>query len=393
MRFWVGGYTSDMNGNAAGIGVLLAGGADEASASGPLTFEGTAVAAPSPSWLTAHPTLDVVYAALEGDGAVRAYRRNGPSAFAPLGSAQPAGVTTCHVAVSPDGRWLTASSYGDGAVARMRLDADGVPSAAEFGVAATDPYAAGGSATPTPDLGGLAGGVELDTALAALRAAAGEFAHLVPETTPAPPAPSPADDVPERVSRAHQARYLPGGLVATTDLGFDLVRFWRDGRLVQEVVLPFGSGPRHMVWHPSGHLYVLTEYSCEVFAIAPDASGRWRIITAAQVSREAVVGADFPAELSLSPDDSHLYAGVRGINAIATLRVRGEGDRLESVATVDAQVDWPRHQVPVGDSLFIAGQRSDEVASLAIDARTQIPGRRLRIAHVPSPTVLLPSFD
>lgn len=36
----------------------------------------------------------------------------------------------------------------------------------------------------------------------------------------------------------------------------------------QRVPLPRGSGPRHTVWHPSGHLYVVTELSLEVCVLA-----------------------------------------------------------------------------------------------------------------------------
>ena len=64
MRFWVGAYAAD-SGAAEGIGLLQAGEADSPAASGPLGMVGTAVAAPgSPSWVAAHPTLDVLYAAL-----------------------------------------------------------------------------------------------------------------------------------------------------------------------------------------------------------------------------------------------------------------------------------------------------------------------------------------
>ena len=100
-----------------------------------------------------------------------------------------------------------------------------------------------------------------------------EFAHLVPSYDEDPrDAVDTASDL--RPSRAHQSLFLPGGLIATTDMGLDLVRFWRSDRSglrqVQQVVLPFGSGPRHMVHHPSGHLYVVAELSCEVFVLAPD---------------------------------------------------------------------------------------------------------------------------
>ena len=84
MRFWLGGYSADMNGAANGIGVLLAGAVDDALAGGSLGFAGEAVATGgSPSWLTYHPTLEVVYAALEGAGTVQAFRRTGEASFAP----------------------------------------------------------------------------------------------------------------------------------------------------------------------------------------------------------------------------------------------------------------------------------------------------------------------
>ncbi|MCD2498284.1 lactonase family protein [Microbacterium nymphoidis] len=402
MRFWLGGYTADMDGDGAGIGVLLAGDADAPSAGGPLSFAGTAVAVDSPSWLAQHPTLDVVYAALEGSGGVRAFTRTGPATLAPIGTEQPAGDVTCHVVASPDGRWLTATGYGDGTVARYRLDDDGVPGAPEFGAAAVDPYADSRAPRLPDDLGADATtAAELAAATAALRGAVGdEFAHLLPEQPVLPEGiesavtfTDPDPVAPPRTSHAHQARHVSGGLVATTDLGFDLVRLWRDGQLQQEVVLPFGTGPRHTVWHPSGHLYVVTEYSCEVYVLAPDATGRWRIVSAAPVSPEASVGADFPGELSASADAGLLYAGVRGINAIAALRVLGDGSRVESIATVESHVDWPRHHILVSDTLLVAGQRSNEVVSLAIDERSGIPGRRRFSTPAPTPSVLLPIFD
>src|SRR5688572_13566255 len=105
MRFWLGGYTADGEGSASGIGALVAGAPDDALAGGQLSFGGTsATTGGSPSWLAAHPTLDVVYAALEDAGAVRAFRRTGPSSLAPLGGGVAGGEALCHIAVAPDGR-------------------------------------------------------------------------------------------------------------------------------------------------------------------------------------------------------------------------------------------------------------------------------------------------
>lgn len=343
MRFWLGGYTADMGGSATGIGMLLAGAPDDHLAGGALGFGGEVAPADSPSWLAAHPHLDVVYAALEKRGAVQAFRRTGEASFVPIGAAFDAGEATCHVAVAPDGASLVASCWGDGRVVRMPLDAAGAPSAPVIAAAAADPH----------DHGAVASG---------------------------------------RPSRAHQAVFLSGASVATTDMGLDLVRFWRATSAglaaAGEVVLPKGSGPRHMAHHASGHLYVVTELSGEVFALAPDARGAWRIVGGAQLG--ALPG-DTAAELAVSRDGTFLYAALRGSNTLAAVRVRGQGESLDPIALVEAGVDWPRHHVVVRDNLLVAGQLSDEVASLALDDRTGVPGRVRHRTAVPSPTCILPA--
>ena len=401
MRLCTGGYTARSDGNATGIGVLLAGDPDDGSAGGQLSFAGDAVATDgSPSWLSAHPTLDVVYAAVEDAGTVRAFARSGERSFTALGGPVEAGEAVCHVAVAPDGGSLVASCWGDGRVVRMSVDAAGRPSTPLPAAAATDPYESSGEpGTPAP--ADFPGAIDLAAAARALRAAAGaEFAHLVPDHDEPVESESPPVEgagveaaAASRTSRAHEALFLSGGLVATTDMGLDLVRFWRASehglRATQQVVLPRGSGPRHMVWHPSGHLYVVTELSCEVFALASDAAGSWRIVSGAPLGAATLPG-DAAAELSASRDGQFLYAGVRGSNTIATLRVRGAGEGIEPVALVDASVDWPRHHLVVRDTLLVAGQRSDDVVSLTLDARTGVPQRMRSRTVVPTPTCILP---
>jgi 6-phosphogluconolactonase (cycloisomerase 2 family) len=380
MLFLTGGYTADMDGAATGIGMLVAGAADAVLAGGPLGFAGDAVGTGgSPSWLAAHPTLDVVYAALEGSGGVQAFRRTGESSYARLGEPVTAGALVCHVAVAPDGASLVAACWGDGRVVRMALDAVGRPSAPSIAPAAVDPY---GEPDPLADADRalLAGAVDLSSPRG--DRPAGDAA-----------AEDQAGDPDARVSRAHAAAFLPGGRVATTDMGLDLVRFWRAAgsalRPVGEVVLPRGSGPRHLLWHPSGHLFVVTELSCELFALAPDAAGSWRIVAGTQLS-PAVLDGDTAAELTASRDGEVLYAGVRGSNTIAVVRVRGDGAQLQPLALVEAGVNWPRHHVVVRDTLLAAGQRSDDVASHTLDLRTGVPSRVRHRTAVPSPTCLLP---
>nr|WP_208323983.1 beta-propeller fold lactonase family protein [Microbacterium sp. Be9] len=354
-----------MDGSADGIG-LLAG--DEGREASTLAYRGAVVETPSPSWLAQHPTLDVVYAALEGDSAVQAFSRAGEAALAPLGAPAPVGQYVCHVAVAPNGSALIASCYGDGRVVRFDLDAEGriVP--------------------PKPD------------AAAALRAAL--FGDADPDAAAATP---PGDGVAaidpygvggDRVSHAHAAVFLPDGRVATTDLGFDLVRFWRQSGsglvLDHEVVLPLGTGPRHMVLHPSGHLHVVTEYSCEVFTLARAADGTWSVVSVTLTSPIAEVGTDFPAELARTRDGQFLYTALRGSNTIAALRVWGGGESLESVALADSGVDWPRHHLVHEGKMLVAGQRSDTITLIDLDERTGAPLGIRHEAQVPTPTHFLP---
>ncbi|MFK0239398.1 lactonase family protein [Microbacterium sp. NPDC090281] len=364
-RFWLGGYGAAMDGSADGIG-LLAG--DEGREASTLAYRGAVVETPSPSWLAQHPSLDIVYAALEGDSAVQAFSRSGEAALTPLGSPAAVGQYVCHVAVAPNGSALIASCYGDGRVVRFDLDAEGriVP--------------------PKPD------------AAAALRAAL--FGEPDPD---APAATPPGDGIAaidpyavggERVSHAHAAVFLPDGRVATTDLGFDLVRFWRQSGsglvLDHEVVLPLGTGPRHMALHPSGHLHVVTEYSCEVFTLARAADGTWSVVSVTLTSPIAEVGKDFPAELARSRDGQFLYTALRGSNTIAALRVRGGGEALESVALADSGVDWPRHHLIHEGKMLVAGQRSDTITLIDLDERTGAPLGIRHEAQVPTPTHFLP---
>ncbi|MCC4908631.1 beta-propeller fold lactonase family protein [Microbacterium sp. cx-59] len=434
MRLWIGGYGADQGGTAVGIGELLAGDADAGSAGGALAFAGTAAEiGGSPTWLAAHPSLAVVYAALEGAGAVQAFRRTGDSSFARLGPAVRIGESVCHVAVSPDATYLLATCWGDGRVVRVALDAVGRPGAATIAASAIDPYVPSDPFAPPVDPGSTAtdgafdlpgGGIDLADAARALREAAGpEFAHLVPDLS------APEDSLaalglsagglelprrasgegdgsdaasdtrsvaaPERVSRAHQSVFLGGGLIATTDLGFDLVRFWRSGadglRLVGVVRLPLGSGPRHMVRHPSGHLYVLTELSCEIFVLGPDRAGAWRVLGGTPLSPETRAGVDAAAELAASTDGQFIYASIRGLDTIASVRVRGAGDDLVPVALADAGVTWPRHHLVVRDTLLVAGQHSNDVVALTLDIRNGGLSRPVRRTEAPSPTCLLPA--
>ncbi|MGM7670781.1 lactonase family protein [Microbacterium sp. A93] len=398
-QFWVGGYGADMGGDATGIGLLEG---DEGREPASLAYRGAVTKTSSPSWLARHPSLDVVFAALEGSGSVQAFARTGERALTPLGRPVEAGDSVCHLAVAPSGDYLVASCYGDGRVVRIDLSSDGRMLKPSIADATADPYgmdAATGDADPLAvDLSDMlaAATASLEpSATAAPRSGLLLFDEMLGLNSAAEPEPVPPveEDKNVRSSHAHSAAFLPDGRIATTDLGFDLVRIWRPTAsgltLDHQIVLPYGVGPRHMVVHPSGHLHVVTEYSCEVFTLAAGADGRWALIAATSVSPGVIVGFDFPSELSRSRDGETLYAGVRGSNTIAALRVRGAGESVEPFALAESGVDWPRHHLVHDGSLLVAGQRSDEISVLDLDERTGAPRGIRHRAPAPAPTSLL----
>ncbi|WP_269317340.1 lactonase family protein [Arthrobacter sp. MA-N2] len=343
---WVGAYTADSDGHGMGIGAVAA------REDGSLSWLGTAVEAPSPSFLAVHPTLPVVYAVAEAAQSVRAYRRTGVSGLEPLGGAWPAGAAACHVAVDPSGRFIVVACWGDGNVLLFGLDDDGGITSRFAAPPAKDPHA------------GVDDGTDIATGGA-------------------------------RVSRAHASLMLNDGRIMTTDLGFDLVRVWNyfpDTGLLRdhEVALPMGSGPRHLVQHPSADaVFVVTEYSIEVAVLLPGADGRFVLHRRGPATADGAVDGDAAAEIALSPDHRFVYAGIRGSNRVSVLAVEGSGTRLRPVADVPSGGDWPRHHLVRDGWLHVANERSGQVTTFALDRATGIPGDVLEQLSVGSPTALV----
>ena len=338
---WTGTYTSDGGGRADGIGALAA------HKDGSLGWLGTAVKADSPSFLAVHPTLPVVYAVGEQRGMVRAFRRTGDFGLEPLGDPQPAGEAACHVAVDPLGRFITAACWGDGQVLLYELDGDGGMTGCFPAAPSVDPHAS---------------------------------------LTPGEP----------RQSRAHASLMLADGRVMTTDLGHDTLRVWNyvpgTGLVADhQVALPFGNGPRHLVQHQNGNVFVVSEYSVEVFVVRPDA-GTFELIFRGPATFGGKAPGDSAAEICLSHDGRFAYVGVRGSNIISTLEVVSGGTELVPVKDTPSGGNWPRHHLVRGTWLHVAHERSDNVATFALDDVTGIPTRMIDDVQTPSPTALVPAL-
>lgn len=331
---WCGCYTADGGGRGKGIGALRAG------ADGTLRWLGVAATADSPSFLAAHPSLEVVYAVGESARTVRAYRRSGGFGLEPAGREWPAGDAACHVAVDPQGRFLVVACWGDGQVLLYELDDDG-------GITA-------------------------------------RFAAA-------------ASMVPGRPSRAHATLLLDDGRVMTTDLGHDLLRVWdyvpSQGLLLgHEVALPRDSGPRHLVQHPGGAVLVVTEYSVEVAVVrrSPQ-SGTFTLTGIFPATSGGAQPGDSAAEIALAPGGRHAYVGVRGSNRIGVLGVDPGGSSLRPRADIPSGGDWPRHHLVRNGWLHVAHERSGDVVTYALDPVSGLPGAAAGRLGLASPTALIPA--
>jgi 6-phosphogluconolactonase (cycloisomerase 2 family) len=334
---WTGSYTADSGGHGAGIGAVTV------NADGTLTWRGTAAKADSPSFVAMHRKLPMVYAVGENAKTVQTYRRRGEFGLEAVGEPWAAGEAACHVTVDPQGKFLVVACWGDGQVLLFELTDDG-------GIARRLP------AAPSSD-------------------------------------PHRGD----RPSRAHASLVLADGRIMTTDLGHDLLRVWNYVHgtglvLDHEVVLPKDSGPRHLVQHSDGTVFVVTEYSIEVFAArAASASGKFELVGQAPATFDGAKDGDSAAEIALSPDGRFAYVGVRGSNRISVLEVDSstEGSLLRPLGDFTSGGDWPRHHLVRGEWLHVAHERSHDITTFRLNDQTGLPERPLQRLVVGSPTALI----
>ncbi|MGN7251155.1 lactonase family protein [Arthrobacter sp. SAFR-014] len=334
---WTGSYTADSAGHGAGIGAV------SANPDGTLTWRGTAAKADSPSFVAVHRQLPMLYAVGENTKTVQAYRRRGEFGLEAVGEPWAAGEAACHVTVDPQGKFLIVACWGDGQVLLYELADDG-------GIASRLP------AAPSSD------------------------PHLD-----------------NRPSRAHASLVLGDGRIMTTDLGHDLLRVWTHApatglALDHEVVLPKDSGPRHLVQHSDGTVFVVSEYSIEVFAArAASSSGKFELVSQGAATSDGAKDGDSAAEIAWSADGRFAYVGVRGSNRISVLEVTpsAEGSLPSPVRDFASGGDWPRHHLVHGEWLHVAHERSHDITTFRLDPRTGLPHGSIDRLVTGSPTALI----
>ncbi len=169
-------------------------------------------------------------------------------------------------------------------------------------------------------------------------------------------------------------------VVLATSLGGDVLHRFRfdaaTGRLSESEpaarVAP-GSGPRHFVYHPKGHLlFLLNELSAtvDVFGIG-SAGGPLQPLQTISALPEGFTGEPWAADLHLTPDGRFLYASERRSSTLQAFRVDPERGILAPCGSTPTETQPRGFAIdPSGSVLVAAGEASHRITSYAIDPDT-----------------------
>jgi 6-phosphogluconolactonase len=318
-----------------------------------------AAPAENPSFLARHPSGRYLYAVGEM-GEFQGERTGAVSAFAVdletgdlvLLNQQPSmGTGPCHLVVDGSGRTVLVANYGSGTVTALPVEEDGrlaEPSSVQAH--------AGSGPNASRQEGPHAHGLALDA---------------------------------------------PGRRAFAADLGADRVFVYdleaSTGGLTPgdppAVALAPGSGPRHVVFDPSGtHLYSINELDSTVTVLRYDAArGALEHVQTVSTLPEGFEGESWTAEIAVSPDGRFLYGSNRGHDSLAVFAVDAGSGRLTPVGHVPTGGRWPRHFSiePGGRWLLAANQRSDNVVVFRLDPESGMPTPAGEVP-VPKPVCALP---
>jgi 6-phosphogluconolactonase len=334
---YIGCYTPDTGGEGVGVTVVR-----RDPRTGVLEPLGVVAEAPSPSFLTWHPTLPVLYAVNEvTDGGVCAWAVDGETELRVLGAAPTGGAHPCHLVVAPGEGHLVSTNYTSGSVAVHRLDGIGAP---------------------------------------------GERTDLLAHDGAGP------DPKRQEQAHAHMASPDPaGGPMLVVDLGMDAVHRYEleaaSGRLVPRaprIHTRPGMGPRHLARHPDGRrAYLVGELDATVSVYELDS-----LRELAHVPASERPGAQ-PSEIAVRPDGRFLYVANRGPDTISVFAL-DDDPAPRFVAEISTGGHWPRHFAVVGEHLYVANERSHTVIGFRLDVDSGVPQEPGSVLDLASPTCVLP---
>jgi 6-phosphogluconolactonase len=159
-----------------------------------------------------------------------------------------------------------------------------------------------------------------------------------------------------------------------------------------ELKLPAGSGPRHLVFAPSGrHAYVICELDSTIGALGYEAAtGALSYIDSVPLLPADFEGESHCADIGVHPSGRFVYGSNRGHDSIAMFAVDAGSGRLELIGHRSTEGATPRNFAisPDGRYLLVANQDSDNIVTMPIDPTTGKLGETVAVADVPTPVCL-----
>ena len=341
MRFFLGGYSADLN-------VAWLDPAD-----GSIEIVAKVTTPENASFVHYVPELSVLYATVEsghrtGDaGKIAAYRVDASGLLTAIDSVESCGPGPCHVAADPERLLVTAANYGGENWVAIRINDDGT----------------------------FAG-------QAACVRHSGSSVNKARQAEPHP----------------HATTFSPDGdYVFVCDLGTDEVVRYAVGDVAggapkgtPAAKARPGSGPRHFEFSDDGKFaYLVTEMGNTVVTYAYDASdGSLEELQEISTLPDTFDGESAAAEVQLHPNGRFLYASNRGHDTIAVFARDPDSGLLEAAGHFDTTGSGPRHfQVdPSGQWCLVSNQATDHVVSFRIDESTGMGTWTGKSVQVPTPS-------
>ena len=281
----------------------------------------------NPSYLLCHPQKEVLYAVeeVQPEGGLVAFSTSG-TPWRQLRELPSGGAGPCHLALSPDAKFLFVSHYVGGCLTAFELDENGMP-------------------TRVSDF----------------------IQHSISERDR-------EGAIPTRQENAHVHFCLcDGKRVFVNDLGLNQVFVYgwdaARGKLIdrgERIEFPKGAGPRHLAISDDGrYLYVLCELNAQVHVFEQSSDGVWqRMQVASTVPEDFTQFADFDYSIGAAiriVDGNRLYASTRGHNSIAVFRISETG-RLSERQVFSSEGKTPRDFHVVDGCVIVANQDSGSLS-------------------------------
>jgi 6-phosphogluconolactonase len=191
-----------------------------------------------------------------------------------------------------------------------------------------------------------------------------------------------------------------GRFILAVDLGTDRLMVYRldleRGKLVPAdppwTVLPPGTGPRHLAFHPQRPFaYLISELQSTVTVFRyEERIGTFEALQTLSTLPEGFSGQNLGAEIKVAPSGRFVYASNRGHDSLVIYAVDLEMGKLAAVGHESTQGVGPRDFTidPSGALLLVANQDTDTVVTFWINQDSGVLTATGHVATVPTPVCL-----